>query len=114
ARILPGDRRASLDLGPGNLGLSSLTLPALGDEVVDAAAAFLVPRIPVLHRRVFDLGVVQGDQLDDGRMELVLVANWSRAALQIGDGGALIRDDERALELARVGGVDSEIGRELH
>ena len=31
---------------------------ALGDEVVDAAAALGVARVPVLHGRVFDLRVV--------------------------------------------------------
>jgi len=40
ARILPGDRRAGLDLGPGNLRIVAAAIAALGDEIVDAALAF--------------------------------------------------------------------------
>src|SRR5205807_482742 len=39
--ILPGDRRAGLDLRPGDLGIRAQALAALGNEVVDAALAFL-------------------------------------------------------------------------
>src|SRR3982075_260208 len=83
ARIFPGDRRAGLDLGPGNLRIVAAAVAALGDEVVDAALAVGIARIPVLHRRVFDLGVFQRDQLDDGGVKLVLVAHRRRAAFEI-------------------------------
>ncbi len=56
--ILPGDRRARLDLRPGDLRVLAAAIAALGDEVVDAALALGVARIPVLHGRVLDLGVV--------------------------------------------------------
>src|SRR5690554_8235127 len=36
------------------------------------------------------------------------------AALEIRDLGALLADDQGALELAGVGGVDAEVGGELH
>ena len=58
ARIFPGDRRAGFDLRPGNLRALAETLAALGDEIVNAAFAFLVAGIPVLHGRIFDLRVV--------------------------------------------------------
>src|SRR6202030_4794174 len=64
ARIFPGDRRAGLELGPGNLCILAAAIAALGDEIVDAALAFGVARIPVLDGRIFDLGVVERDQLD--------------------------------------------------
>src|SRR5690606_2977818 len=55
-RVLPGDRRAGLDLGPGDLRARPAAVRPLGDEVVDAAlAGFRIARIPVLHRRVLDL-----------------------------------------------------------
>ncbi len=47
-------------------------------------------------------------------MELVLVALRRRAAFEIADVGALVGDDQRALELAGVLLVDPEIGRQLH
>ena len=75
-------------------------LAALGDEVVDAALAFLVARIPVLDRRVLDRGVVERDQLDDRGVQLVLVAHRRRAALEVAHVRALLGDDQRALELA--------------
>src|SRR4051794_18769892 len=51
--IFPGDRRAGLDLGPGDLGIDAAAVATLGDEVVDAALAFRIAGIPVLHRRIF-------------------------------------------------------------
>src|SRR5690606_4543712 len=56
--VLPGDRGAGLDLGPADVAASPQALAALGDEVVDAALAVLVARVPVLHRGVLDLRVV--------------------------------------------------------
>ena len=50
ARILPGDRGTGLDLCPGNLRIPAHALAALGDEVVNAALAFLVARVPILDR----------------------------------------------------------------
>src|ERR1700730_7634429 len=51
ARIFPGDRRAGLELRPGNLRARPAAVAALGDEVVDAALAAGVARIPVLDGR---------------------------------------------------------------
>ncbi len=75
---------------------------------------FGVARIPVLHGRILDLGVVERDQLDHGGVELVLVAHRRGAAFEIAHVGALVGDDQRALELAGVLLVDAEIGRKLH
>src|SRR3546814_2602752 len=78
-------RRAGLDLGPRDLRVAAPAGAPLGHEVVDAADAVLVARIPVLHGRVFDLRVVERDQFDHRRMKLVLVAHRRRAAFQIAD-----------------------------
>ena len=114
AGVLPSDRRAGLDLGPRYLGAGPAAGAALGDEVVDAALAVGVARVPVLHGGVLDLGVFEGHQLDHGGVQLVLVAHRRGAALEVRDVGALVGDDEGALELSGVGGVDAEIGGELH
>ena len=66
--VFPGNRRAGFDLRPGNLRAAAAAIAALGDEVVDAADAVLIAGIPVLHGRVLDLGVVQGDQFHHCRM----------------------------------------------
>src|SRR5262249_15261458 len=47
--ILPGDRRAGLDLGPGDLRVAAATGAPLGDEIVDPALTVLVAGVPVLH-----------------------------------------------------------------
>ena len=114
ARVLPGHRRAGLDLRPGDLRAVALADAALGDEVVDAALAVLVARIPVLDRRVLDGGVLVRDELDHRRVQLVFVAHRRRAAFEVADIRAFVRDDQRALELAGVLGVDAEVGRQLH
>src|SRR6185437_11074487 len=64
ARILPGDGRAGLDLRPRNLGARAAAVAALGDEIEDAALAVGIARVPVLHGRVFDLGVIERDEFD--------------------------------------------------
>ena len=86
-------------------------LAALGHEVVDPAFAFLVARIPVLHRRVFDRRIVMRNQLNHGGMQLVLIAHRRGAAFQIADISAFVGNDQRALKLSRVLRVDPEIGR---
>src|SRR5262249_49070376 len=82
ARIFPGDRRAGLDLGPGNLRVLAAAVATLGDEIVDAALAFRIAGIPILHRRIFDFGIVERDELDHGGMQLVLVALRRSAAFE--------------------------------
>ena len=87
---------------------------ALGHEIVNAAAALFVAGIPVLHGGIFDLRVVQRDQFDHGRVKLVFIAHRRGASFQVADRSAFLRHDQRALELAGVGRVDAEVGRQLH
>src|SRR5262249_12160879 len=92
ARIFPRDCRAGLDLRPGNLRTGAAAGAALRHEIVDAALAFRIARVPVLYGRVFDLRILMCDQLDDCGMQLVLVALRRRAAFEITDIGALVGD----------------------
>src|SRR5690606_2553407 len=46
-RVVPGDRRAGFHLRPGDFGARATAFGTLGDEVVDAADAVLVARVPV-------------------------------------------------------------------
>ena len=94
--------------------LTPLAQAALGDEVVDAAHAVLVARVPVLHGRVLDVGVVQRDQFDHRRVQLVGVERGRGAAFEVGHRGAFFGHDQRALELPGVFGVDAEIGGQIH
>ena len=55
--------------------------------------------------------IAEGDEFDDGGMELVLIAHRRGTPLQIGDIGSFIGNDQRAFELSGVGGVDAKIGR---
>src|SRR5580700_4491499 len=114
AGIFPGDGGASFDLCPGNLRISAGALAALGDKVVDPAAAFFISGIPVLNRGVFDRGVLEGNQLDDGGVKLILIADRRCAAFEIADVGAFVGDDQRAFELPCFRGIDAEVGGKLH
>src|SRR5215213_4161965 len=114
AWIFPGDGGAGLDLGPGNLGVAAAAVAALGHKIVNTTPTLLVAGIPVLHRRVFDLGVFQSDQFNDRGMKLVFVAHGGSAAFEIAHIGALIGDDQSALELAGLLLVYAEIGGKLH
>src|SRR5215831_16088399 len=78
ARIFPGDCRSGLELSPGDLGVLAATIASLGDEIVDAAPAFGVAGIPVLDRRIFDLRIVERNQLDNRGVEIKYstIQNW--------------------------------------
>ena len=94
--------------------IAAAAIPALRHEVVDAAPALAVAGIPVLHGRIFDLGVIERNELHDRRMKLVLVALGRRAAFEIAHVRAFVRDDERALELPGLLLVDAKVSRQLH
>jgi hypothetical protein len=114
AGVLPGDGRTGLDLRPGDVRAAPRAQPALGHEVVDAAAPLRIARVPVLHRRVLDVGVVVRDQLHHGGVQLVLVALWRGATFEVADLAAGLGNDEGALELPGVARIDAEVGRQLH
>src|SRR5439155_7997261 len=101
-----------LHLRPRDAGAAPRALPARGDEVEDAAAAVRVTRVPVLHGRVLDLRPFERDELDDRRVQLVLVAPGRRAALEVAHGAPFGGHEQRALELAGARGVDAEVRRE--
>src|SRR3989442_1194304 len=44
----------------------------------------------------------------------MLITHGSSASFQVADRTSFFRDDERALELARIGGIDSEVSRQFH
>ena len=80
---------------------------ALGDEVEDVA-------IPVLDRRVADRRAFHRDQFDDRRVQRRRRELRRGAALDVVHLRAFVGDDQRALELAHVLGVDAEVGLQRH
>ena len=52
--------------------------------------------------------------LDDGGVQLVLVAHGGGTPLEVAHIAVVVGHDERALELAGVGRIDAEVGRQLH
>ena len=114
AWIFPCHRAAGFNLSPAHLAAPSLAQCALGDEIIDAAFAFCVAGIPVLHGRIFDFGIVQRDQFDHSGVQLILVAHRRSAAFEIADIAALVGDDQCPFDLPGIFRVDTEIGRKLH
>ena len=113
-RVLPGNRRTGFDLRPRNARVHTLAQAALGDKVVDAAHAFFVARVPVLHGRIFDVGVVHRHQLHHRRVQLIGIKLGRGAAFEIRHRGAVFGHDQRALELAGILRVDPKIRGQLH
>ena len=60
------------------------------------------------------MGVIERHKLHDRGVQLILVAHRRGAAFEIAHMAAGVRDDESALELPGLGGVDAEVGRQLH
>ena len=86
----------------------------LGYKVVDTALTLLIAGIPILHRRVFNVGILLYDNLNNGSMQLIFVALRCCAALQVAYIRALVRHDKRTLELSRTLGINAEVCRQLH
>ena len=82
----------------------------LGDEVIDAAFALGITRVPVLHRRVLDGGVTQRDQLNHRGMQLVFIAHRGCTAFKITDITAFVGNDQGAFELAGFGFINTKVG----
>src|SRR4029078_12172294 len=112
ARVLPRDRRSRLHLRPRDLRVLVL-LTSLRQEVVDAAASFLVAGVPVLNGGILDRRAAQRDELHYGGVQLIRAALRRRAALEVANVRSLVGDDQRSLELAGVRRVDAEVRREL-
>ena len=113
-RVFPCDGRPCFHLGPRQLCPFSAQVAALGHQVEHTTPTLFVARVPVLHGGVFHFGTVVHDNLHDGGMQLVFVAHGSRAPLQVGDIAVVVGNDECALELSGVAGVDAEIAAQLH
>ena len=85
ARIFPRNGGTGFDLCPAHFRAVACAQRAFGDEIIYAANAILVARIPVLNGGVFNLRIGMGHQFNDGSMELILVPHRCGAAFQIAD-----------------------------
>ena len=110
ARIFPSYGRARLDLRPEEVSIL-LAKASLGNEVVDATLALLVAGIPILHRRVLNLGILLHDNLDHCCVQLILVTLRCGATLQVAHISPFVRNNKRALELTRSLRIYAEVGR---
>ena len=87
---------------------------ALRNEVIYTTLTILITWIPVLYGRVLNIGILLYDNLNHCGVQLILVATWCGATLEVAHIRTLIRHDKRALELTCTLGIDAEVGRKLH
>ncbi len=82
ARVFPGNGGAGFDLSPRDLGILAKALAALGHKIINSTLSrFRISGEPVLHRRIFDLGVIQRHKLHDRGVKLVGVKLRGRAIM---------------------------------
>ena len=112
--VLPGDGTTRFNLRPRQLRVNATQIATLGYQVQHTALTVLVARIPVLNGRVFHLGTVHHDNLNDGGMQLVLVAHRGCTSLQIRYVGIVVGNNQCTLKLTCVTGIDAEVRAELH
>ncbi len=105
-RVLHGEAGPDVAVDPRHVRLGLGPSP-LGDQVVDVVR-------PVLDGRVRDARSLQRHQLDHRRVQRVGGVHRRRAPLDVVHLGALVGDDQRALELAHVLGVDPEVRLQRH
>src|SRR5690606_7617567 len=109
--VFPGDRRTGFYLGPGNFGVG-VAHTALGHKVVNTTLAFFVAGVPVLHRGIFNLGIVERDQFHYRRVQLIFVALGGSTTFKVTDVGTFVGNNQGALKLAGVLFVDTKISRQ--
>ena len=101
AGIFHGQARADVAVDPFDLGVF-VREAAFGHEIEDVGR-------PVLHGDVLNLRALERDQFDDRAVQGGGVELRRGAAFHVGHFRAFIGDDEGALELAEVFGVDAEV-----
>ena len=113
-RIFPRDCRAGFDLRPRQACVVALADTALGHKVVDTTLALLVAWVPILYGRIFHLGIFQYDDLDNGCVQLILIALRSGATFEVAHVRTFVGHDQRSLKLTRSCRIDTEVGAQLH
>ena len=93
-------------MGPRNLAIGTQTFAALGDKIIDAALAFFIAGIPILHSGILNGSVIHGYQFNYRRVEMIFVENGSGAAFQVANIGDFLGNDEGEIEMEGFGGVD--------
>ena len=91
-----------------------VTEASFGNKIKDSAFAFLVPGIPILNRRVFNLRTVKSNEFYYRSMQLVFISWGGRTAFQITHIAAFISYHKSALKLSRTRLIDAEIGGQFH
>ena len=76
-----------------SLGQHFLKDASILNKIIDAADTILIARIPILDRRVFDVGILKRNKFDDRGVQLILVAHGRGAALQVAHVATFIRDN---------------------
>ncbi len=112
--IFPGDGRSRLHLRPTDLRITPFAYSTFGDEIVDAAFPVFITRIPVLNSRILHLRILKRHDFYNCSMELIFIPLRRRAPFHVAHVGAFFGDDQGALELSCIGGIDPEIGGKLH
>ena len=107
-RVFPRDGGACFYLRPAEVRVLVCDT-AFGDEVIDSAFAVLVSRVPVLHGRILDFRIRANYYFHDSCVELVLVPHGCGTSLEIREIGAFVGNEECALELTGLTGIDAEI-----
>ena len=112
-RVFPSDGRASLHLGPGDLGTVATAQTSLCHKVIHTASTLFVARIPVLHRAVLHLSIGLSDDLHNGGMQLVLISLRCGAAFHVTHVRSFIGYDKGTLKLTGIRSINAEIGGEF-
>ena len=109
-RIFPCYGRTGFNLCPGDLRMHTFTHSSLGDKIIDAAFTLFISRIPILHGGIFYFRIVEGDDLYDGCMQLILITHGSSASFHVTHIAAFIGDDEGSFKLPCIRSINAEIG----
>ena len=113
-RIFPSYSRTSFHLSPRNLGVVTGTNSTLGYKIINPAFSIFITWKPVLNGGVFDFCMSTGVDFYYGSMQLIFVTLRSGTTFQIGYIRRVIRYNQCTLKLARICGINPEIGRQFH
>ena len=92
----------------------TLAYTPLGHEIEYTSLTLGISRIPVLDGRILNLGILLYNNLHHCRMKLVFITHRSSTSLHVTHIRALIRHNQRPLELSCSCRIYTEITRQFH
>ena len=113
ARIFPSYSRTGFNLRPRNFCIF-LTNSSFCYEIENATFSFCISWIPVLYGRIFNLGIIHREKLNNCRVQLIFISRRSCTPFKVRNITSFISNKQSSFKLPTSRLINSEIGGKFH